>query len=235
MKYEDSNAFGILKGKSFYVILAILVIAIGAAAFLTLNKATEPTKKDNTSIAENSSDINSSENELPDDTPSTDNVDTDTKEPYDQSSDNAPSEEPNPPVAANNFTMPLNGNILKNFSDKTLVYSNTYHDMRLHLGIDIVGKTGDSVRACGVGIVTAIVEDTKLGRYVEIDHGNGVVARYAGLDNVLVSEGDIVDAVTKLGTLGTVNEECLDTWHLHLEFFKDKKPVDPLSLIYPEK
>ena len=41
----------------------------------------------------------------------------------------------------------------------------------------------------------------------------------------------IVKSGTNLGALGTVNNECLDAPHLHLEFFREDKPIDPLELM----
>ena len=70
------------------------------------------------------------------------------------------------------------------------------------------------------------------GKYVEIDHGNGITARYCGLsDKVSVIEGNIVSAGTKLGLIGEIPSECEDGCHLHLEFYKDGEPVNPEVII----
>ena len=57
-------------------------------------------------------------------------------------------------------------------------------------------------------------------------------AVYAGLNkSVAVEENEIVKSGTNLGPLGTVNNECLDAPHLHLEFYKNGEPVDPLEYL----
>lgn len=237
MKYYESKISNVFKGKSFYFIIALCLIAIGVATWMAFDRISDGQG--------DPSDMNTTENissaEAPsvpdrtDDTVSANDVGTDASEPY-ESSEAVSSEEPVPiaPVA-NHFILPINGNIAKQFSSDTLVYSNTYKDMRLHTGIDIIGAAGDIIKSCGNGTVVAVIDDVKLGKYVELDHGNGVVARYCGLDKVSVEEGATVTSGEKLGTLGTVTDECLDETHLHLEFYKDEQPVDPLSLIYPEE
>ena len=229
MNFEKGKHTKILRGKSFYIIIALCIIGIGAATWMSLaggsgSEAELPEKVESTPITD-------TKDETQKPTPS-DTVDTDKKdEPY-----SPPQSEEiitDTPVA-NTLVLPLAGNIQKAFSIEELVYSNTYRDMRIHSGIDISGKNGDLIRAAGNGTVTAVLDDARLGLYVEIDHGKGLVARYCGLSSVTVEEGDTVDALTELGRLGEVPEECLDALHLHLEFYKDSLAVDPLSVIYPE-
>ncbi len=235
MKYYDAKVSKVFKGRSFYFMIALCLIAIGVAAWMAFDRIDSENTPQDMNTTENVSSAPSVPDVSEEEIPSADNAGTDASEPY-EGTEKAPSEEaPTTPPAANNFVMPLNGNVLKQFSGDTLVYSNTYKDMRLHTGIDIVGNTGDTVRACGNGVVVSIIDDTKLGKYITVDHGNNIVARYCGLDKISIEEGDTVDATTNLGTLGTVNDECLDASHLHLEFYKDEQPVDPLSVIYPEE
>lgn len=237
MKYYETKISNVFKGKSFYLIIALCLIAIGVASWMAFDSIEDdtPTPSD-FGTAQNTPSEDSPTQSTPEDTDNVKDVEGAASELY-GSSDQAESEESEPiepSTSAVNFILPLNGNVAKHFSDDELVYSNTYKDMRLHTGIDIVGKVGDTVKSSGNGIVVAIIDDAKLGKYVEVDHGNATVARYCGLDKVSVAEGDIVTAGAKLGTLGTVTDECLDETHLHLEFYKDEISVDPLSIIYPE-
>lgn len=230
MDYNKSKSKGIFEGKGFYLIIALCLIAIGVAAWMALAKLDETPEPDLPNTIENGASSEDAPDTPSESEPPIDNVGNNASEPYEPPVESKP--EPETPVA-NNFTMPINGNVSKHFSDTTLIYSNTYRDMRVHLGIDIIGKVNDPVRSCGNGIVVAIIEDAKLGKYVEIDHGNGIVARYCGLGEIFVEEGDIVDATVKLGTILDLPEETVDAHHLHLEFYKEEKPVDPLSVIYP--
>lgn len=227
MKFKETKSAKLLEGKGFYIVLAGCLVAIGVAAWTAWAGLSAP---DTAQLPESSSDISSSV--------ASDPVQQETKdEPYEETpskTDTSSQAEPNDPgpIVADNFVYPLSGNILKPYSDKTLVFSKTFSDMRLHMGLDIEAERGTAVNSCGNGIVTAITEDSMLGKYVEIDHGNGIVARYCGLsDKVSVAEGNIVSAGTKLGLLDGSPCEKEDASHLHIEFFKDEYPVNPQVII----
>ncbi len=231
MKYYNQKSSNFSKGKSFYFVLAISLLAIGGAIW----SAWIGIKDTDTSELNQSSDISSYFSPHLDYSSETE-VQGDASEPY-FSSEETSSEEPKEetveeaPVATS-FAYPLNGDIGKSFSDSELKFSNTYKDMRYHEGIDINCDKGTSVKSCGNGTVVAVINDSLLGIYIEIDHGNGIVARYCGLNkNVLVSEGATVKLGEKLGTVDVVPSECVDAAHLHLEMFKDSKSIDPLSII----
>ncbi len=227
MKYKETKISKFLAGKGFYLVLAGCLLATGVAAWTAWAGFTSPDTAEKPK--ESQSQISSS-------APSTDPVQQDTSdEPYSSFKESSSKEEEDDyigPVVAENFIYPLSGNVLKAYSDDELIFSKTFSDMRLHAGLDIEGEKGSAVKSCGNGIVVAIINDEFLGKYVEIDHGNGIVARYCGLaDNVSVKEGNIVSAGTKLGLLGEVPNECADDAHLHLEFYKDEFPVNPEVII----
>lgn len=224
MKISKNTVLDYLKGRGFYFVLAFCLVAIGVAAWTAWAGTITP----DTAEKNNDSSVVSP---TPEDT---DQVRAEVEsEPY--SSKDTSSVEivlPEEPVIAKNFVYPVSGAVLKAFSDKELTYSKTFGDSRLHIGLDLECEKGSSVAACGNGIVVAIIDDAMLGTYVEIDHGNGIVARYCGLSgNVYVKEGNIVSAGTKLGLIGEIPCECADDTHLHLEFYKDEIPVNPEVII----
>ena len=128
--------------------------------------------------------------------------------------------------------MPVAGSVGKNFSDKTLQYSKTYGDMRLHLGIDLQAKEGQDVVSATNGTVKDIYDDELWGKTVVIDHGFGVTARYCGLKNVTVSKGEKIGVGIKIGVVGTVPCEREDPSHIHIAIIKDGKYVSPVDLLY---
>ena len=79
------------------------------------------------------------------------------------------------------FTLPCEGKILKAFSDKELVYSKTFGDMRLHSGVDIACKKGTSISACGDGKIIGIDESSQYGTVVSLELSDGITAKYASL------------------------------------------------------
>lgn len=127
------------------------------------------------------------------------------------------------------FAMPVGGNIIKDYSEKELKYSNTYKDWRLHTGIDIAAKKGTQVHAAGNGKVAEVTDDKLLGSTVVIDHGNGIVASYSGLLKPLVKVGQIIEAGTTIGGIGEVPSESLDEAHLHLAVKVNGKTANPIE------
>ena len=226
-----SKLLNFLSGRGFYIILAGCLIALGVAAWATYTTVvTEPE-------GQNSSNLNSSIEEILPPVSSQVQNDTLNEEPYFPPEENStPSEEePEEEVlntVADHFVFPFSGNILKAFSDSELSFSETFGDMRVHTGLDISADLGITVGSCGNGVVLKAFEDPLLGFVVEIDHGNGIVARYCGLsEKLLVNEGDIVSAGSPIGYVSTVPSECNDEAHLHLEFYKNEKAVNPEQII----
>ena len=126
---------------------------------------------------------------------------------------------------------PVNGEILKLFSDKTPVYSKTMDDWRVHDGIDISAKVGDSVFACADGIVEDIFDDKKMGTTVIIDH-SGIKSKYQNLSpNVAVQKGDEVAEGSVIGVVGdSASYEIADAPHLHFELTDGNVQVNPEKL-----
>lgn len=131
------------------------------------------------------------------------------------------------------FVLPLGTDILKDYSPDTPSYNATMGDWRTHNGVDFKGVEGDQVKAVAYGNVTLIYEDTLYGTVIEIDHGNGVTAKYCGFngDTVEVKQGSTVEAGDLLGYLGVVPSEKTDLSHLHFEIIYKGKNVDPLELM----
>ena len=211
------------------------MIAVGVSAWSALDKASTPPSSitsDSTAqtVEQTSSkeaETNKEQSNIPDNRESSAlSSEETTKE---VSSQNIEAQEA---PTAKYFVFPVIGEVIKEFSDSELQYSVTYNDMRLHSGIDIKADEGTAVKSAGDGKVTEITNDPSLGYTVKIDHGNGMVGVYAGLTKaVAVKENEIVKSGANLGPLGTVNNECLDAPHLHLEFLKDGEPVDPLEYL----
>ena len=135
-------------------------------------------------------------------------------------------------AVAKYFIYPINGEVIKDFNSSELQYSLTYNDMRLHTGMDIKADANTAVQSCGDGVVLSAGKDSLLGYTVKINHGNGITGVYSGLkEKITVKKGDTVKAGTNIGALGTVPSECVDAPHLHLEFYKDKTPIAPSSLL----
>lgn len=131
------------------------------------------------------------------------------------------------------FELPLGTDILKEYQPDTPSYNATMGDWRTHAGIDFQGTQGAQVKSIAYGTVTAVYDDAIFGTTIEIDHGNGVLAKYCGFnkDTLEIKKGVEVKSGTLLGYLGTVPCEKTDLSHLHFEIIYNGKNVDPLELM----
>lgn len=138
------------------------------------------------------------------------------------------------PVQALRF--PVNGEILKPFSNGELVKSETTGVWQTHNGIDLACTKGDPVFAMDKGLVCDITEDPLWGVCVTVDHQNSVCSRYCGLQTDLeVSVGDPVTVDTALGAAGnTADAESAMDCHVHFELIQGDRYLDPESYIRGE-
>ena len=102
------------------------------------------------------------------------------------------------------------------------MYSELYGDYRIHPGVDYSAAAGESVLAAAVGKVSQIDDDPAEGRLIELDHGNGLVTRYAGLGEVKVGLNAVVQAGAVIGQISSGEQA-----HLHFEVLLNGVPVDP--------
>ena len=145
-----------------------------------------------------------------------------------------PAAQPTP--AALVFTWPVNGTIIADYSVEALAYSETMGDWRTHEGLDLAVSLGTKVTATAAGTVSAIYRDDFMGTVVEIDHGNGLVSRYANLaETPAVKVGDGVKTGTVIGSVGaTANLESGLSPHLHFAMYQNGSPMDPRDRL-PER
>lgn len=136
----------------------------------------------------------------------------------------------NPVVIKNpEFSIPVEGEIMRNFAKDTLIYSETLDEWLTHLGIDIKADRTTVVKSAEKGKVTAIKNDPRYGLTVIIEHVNGFKTVYSNLlTTEFVSEGEEVEKGQSIGTVGnSASFEICDEPHLHFEILKDDVNVDP--------
>ena len=96
-----------------------------------------------------------------------------------------------------------------------------------HRGIDMSAARGTPIVASGPGVVTFAGSKLGYGKMVEIDHGFGVVSRYAHASKLLVHRGQRVkrkEVIAHVGCSGTCKAP-----HLHFEIHEDGQPINPLE------
>ncbi len=98
-----------------------------------------------------------------------------------------------------------------------------------HKGIDIANRHGTPIVATADGVVSFSGENGALGQVVIIDHGYGIVTRYAHLEKGLKKRGERVrrgDVVALMGNSGRSTGP-----HLHYEVRLNGVPVNPEKYI----
>jgi murein DD-endopeptidase MepM/ murein hydrolase activator NlpD len=95
----------------------------------------------------------------------------------------------------------------------------------LHAGVDFRGDSGEPVRVTAAGRVLAAGFNGGYGLAVDVDHGGGLVTRYAHLSAITVNEGGEVKAGDVVGKIGTTGRSTGP--HLHYEVRVNGEPVDP--------
>lgn len=98
-----------------------------------------------------------------------------------------------------------------------------------HNGIDIAAPTGTGVYAYASGTVIAVSQDNTLGKYIAIDHGNGLVTRYLHLSKFNVNKGDKVGTGDRIGSVGNTGYSTGS--HLHFEVLKNGSYQNPWNYI----
>ena len=101
------------------------------------------------------------------------------------------------------------------------------HRPKFHSGTDFRGKHGTPVVAAGDGIVVFAGRRGGYGNLVEIDHGGGVITRYAHLRRMHAKEDAVVVAGQQIGQIGSTGRTTGP--HLHFEVRLADSPVDPVT------
>lgn len=101
-----------------------------------------------------------------------------------------------------------------------------------HEGIDFLGDAGSPIKAAGNGIVTFAAYHPEYGNMIDIDHGNGLISRYAHNSKLNVREGDKIIAGQVISLLG--NSGRSTGAHLHFEIRYKNVPQNPLRFLAPD-
>ena len=94
---------------------------------------------------------------------------------------------------------------------------------RMHKGLDFAGPSGSRVSAAGPGKVVYAARNGSYGNLVDIDHGNGVISRYAHLRKISVKKGAVVIAGQKIGEVGSTGASTGPHLHWEIRIFDTAK------------
>jgi len=94
-----------------------------------------------------------------------------------------------------------------------------------HKGMDISTRLNTPVAAPSDGIVVRVGRNGGFGKMITIQHGYGLVTKYAHLEKILVKKGQTVKRGDKIGLVGNTGRST--GTHLHYEVHLNGVPVNP--------
>ncbi len=98
-----------------------------------------------------------------------------------------------------------------------------------HEGMDFMAETGTEAHAAAGGVVAFADFHPQYGNMIEIDHGNGLITRYAHLSKRLVKVGDVVLSGGTIGQVGSTGRATGP--HLHFEVRQNGAPLNPVRFL----
>jgi hypothetical protein len=100
-----------------------------------------------------------------------------------------------------------------------------------HEGLDFSARRGSNICATADGVVIRAKYDRGYGYTIEIDHGNGIVTKYAHNQKLLVKKGQKIKRGQVIAYLGNSGRSTAP--HLHYEVRVHGVAEDPLKFILP--
>jgi murein DD-endopeptidase MepM/ murein hydrolase activator NlpD len=121
---------------------------------------------------------------------------------------------------------PTKGWISSDFGYRLSPFTN---EKEFHKGLDICNRRGAPIITPADGVVTAVESDPGYGRIITINHGSGLVTRYAHLDKVNVKKGQAVKRGQEVALVGNTGRTTGP--HLHYEVHLNGVPINPMRYI----
>jgi murein DD-endopeptidase MepM/ murein hydrolase activator NlpD len=104
---------------------------------------------------------------------------------------------------------------------------------KMHAGVDVAVSIGTPVRAPADGVVSFAGWDEFYGKLVSIDHGYGVLTRYAHNSQIYVQVGQKVNKFDVISASGNTGRSTGP--HLHYEVRVNGIPVNPMNYILDDE
>lgn len=99
----------------------------------------------------------------------------------------------------------------------------------LHEGVDFPAPRGTPIYAASGGVVTEARYAPGYGKMVEINHGNGLVTRYAHASSIIAKLGDVIEKGQMIARVGSTGQST--GAHLHFEVRMGDQALDPLVFL----
>lgn len=98
-----------------------------------------------------------------------------------------------------------------------------------HEGLDFAARSRTPIHASAAGTVVFAGRHGAYGNMVDIDHGLGIVTRYAHMHDIDVTVGEVVETGDVIGRVGSTGRSSGP--HVHYEIIVDDDPRNPADFI----
>ncbi|MEQ1726190.1 MAG: M23 family metallopeptidase [Sphingopyxis sp.] len=95
----------------------------------------------------------------------------------------------------------------------------------MHAGLDFKGAHASPIRAAAAGRIAFVGRQSGYGNTIEIDHGHGIMTRYAHMSGFAAQVGQHVAPGTQIGMMGSTGRST--GTHLHFEVRVNGSAVNP--------
>jgi septal ring factor EnvC (AmiA/AmiB activator) len=119
---------------------------------------------------------------------------------------------------------PLNGQIISDYGHHV---NKVLNIKTMHLGTEIRGQKGESVKAAAAGTVVMIANLPGHGPSVILSHTGSYYSVYGHLATIKVKEGETVKNCQEIGTVG--NAESANGYKLFFQIYKGTQTQDPMA------
>ncbi|WP_298394171.1 M23 family metallopeptidase [Sphingobium sp.] len=102
-----------------------------------------------------------------------------------------------------------------------------------HAGLDFPGRRGQPINAAADGRVSFVGQRQGYGNVVEVDHGNGIMTRYAHLSGYAAHVGEKVARGDRIALMGSTGRSTGP--HLHFEVRLNGQAINPRRFLEARK
>ena len=127
---------------------------------------------------------------------------------------------------------PVEDNVILNYSMDKTVYFATLDQYKYNPALIIAGAVGKEVQAAADGKVTSIKTDAQTGVTITVDLGDGYEAIYGQLDEVCVSQGELIYQGELIAYMGEPTKYySVEGPNLYFQMLKDGQPINPMEFV----
>lgn len=122
----------------------------------------------------------------------------------------------------NEFILPVQGSITSKYGYRKDPITG---DEKFHKGVDIGTAANANVKLCADGIVEECGEKPELGKYIIVDHGDGIETKYYHLNEIAVKNQQKLKKGQVIGKVGKTGKAT--GYHLHLQLDYMGESINP--------